>query len=128
MTKLDCQLEIIKLLETVDSQMKGTVLERWKTKQSNEEKEKPRCVLELHSMQVMYYKHLTRGSLTERHIGRGTHDGLPPQHHSGYPRSIEGMGLGVGKDFGRGAVLKGPGELSKQLAVHIYSKCSLLLF
>ena len=44
MTKLDSQLEIIKLLETVDSQMKETVLERWRAKQSKEEKEKSRCV------------------------------------------------------------------------------------
>jgi hypothetical protein len=49
MTKLDCQLEIIKLLETIDSQMEGTILEKWRARQSNEEKEKPRCVLELHS-------------------------------------------------------------------------------
>ena len=44
MTKLDSQLEIIKLLETVDSQMKETVLERWRAKQSKEEKDKSRCV------------------------------------------------------------------------------------
>ena len=44
MTKLDSQLEIIKLLEAVDSQMKETILERWRAKQSKEEKEKSRCV------------------------------------------------------------------------------------
>ena len=45
MTKVDSQLEIVKLLETVDSHMKETVLERWRTKLSNEEKEKTRYIL-----------------------------------------------------------------------------------
>ena len=43
MTKIDSQLEIIKLLETVDLQMKETVLEQWRAKQSNKDKEKTRC-------------------------------------------------------------------------------------
>ena len=42
MTKVDSQLEIIKLLEAVDLQMKEIVLERWRAKQSKEEKEKSR--------------------------------------------------------------------------------------
>lgn len=44
MTKVDSQLEIIKLLETADSQMKETVLERWRVKQSKEEKDKSRYI------------------------------------------------------------------------------------
>ena len=42
MTKEDARMEIIKLLESVDTHMKDTVLERWRAKQSGEEKDKPR--------------------------------------------------------------------------------------
>ena len=48
MTKVDSQLEIIKLLETADSQMKETVLERWRVKQSKEEKDKSRYIYKMY--------------------------------------------------------------------------------
>ena len=43
MSKVESQVEIIKLLENVDSHMRETVLERWRaTKQASEDKEKTR--------------------------------------------------------------------------------------
>ena len=41
-TKVESQLEIIKLLEAVDSSMKDTILELWRIKQTSEDKENTR--------------------------------------------------------------------------------------
>ena len=54
MTKVDSQLEIIKLLETADSQMKETVLERWRVKQSKEEKDKSRYIYKMYYSTEIY--------------------------------------------------------------------------
>ena len=43
MSKVDSRVEIIRLLESVDSDMKDSVLERWQAKQDTQDKGKTRC-------------------------------------------------------------------------------------
>ena len=42
LTRVDSQVEIVKLLEGVDSHMREIVLERWRAKQAGEDKEETR--------------------------------------------------------------------------------------